>query len=153
MPESKFTSNQALEVAAACAAHQVDYLFIGKSGAILLGYPATTQDVDLFLPKDRRNGARMIRALKSIGFKLSRAIQKKILSGADFVKLVKENSEDASSKAKDGDMGTMSRADNLPESIRSVVFGLKAGEVSDPRVDDIDGMYIDVEHDLLGDER
>ena len=50
MPESRFASQQAVEVAAACAAHEVDYLFIGKSGAILLGYPATTQDVDLFLP-------------------------------------------------------------------------------------------------------
>ena len=57
------------------------------------------------------------------------------------MKLVKENSEDASSKAKDGDMGTMSRADNLPESIRSVVFGLKAGEVSDP-VRQPNGFYI-----------
>ena len=40
---------------------------------------------------------------------------KEINAGADFVKLVKENSEDASSKAKDGDMGTLSRADNLPD--------------------------------------
>ena len=66
---------------------------------------------------------------------------KEIKGGADFVKLVKENSEDASSKAKDGDMGMMSRADNLPESIRSVVFGLKAGEVSDP-VRQPNGFYI-----------
>ena len=87
MPESRFTSQQAVEVATACAAHEVDYLFIGKSGAILLGYPATTQDVDLFLPKNRQNGARMLRALKSIGFKLSRSMQKKILAGADFVQL------------------------------------------------------------------
>jgi peptidyl-prolyl cis-trans isomerase C len=57
---------------------------------------------------------------------------KEIRGGADFVKLVKENSEDATSKAKDGDFGTLSRADNLPESIRSVVFNLKAGEVSEP---------------------
>jgi hypothetical protein len=64
MPQSKFTAEQAVEIAAACAAHQVEYLFIGKSGAILLGYPASTQDVDLFLPKDRENGARMIRALR-----------------------------------------------------------------------------------------
>ena len=66
---------------------------------------------------------------------------KEIKGGADFVKLVKENSEDASSKAKDGDMGTMSRADNLPESIRSVVFALKVGEVSEP-VRQPNGFYI-----------
>jgi peptidyl-prolyl cis-trans isomerase C len=57
---------------------------------------------------------------------------KEIKGGADFVKLVKENSEDATSKAKDGDFGTLSRSDNLPESIRSVVFSLKVGEVSEP---------------------
>jgi hypothetical protein len=87
MPESKFTAEQAVEVSKACAANQVEYLFIGKSGAILLGYPATTQDVDLFLPKDRENAARMIRAVRSLGFVLSRAIQKKILDGADFIQL------------------------------------------------------------------
>ncbi len=87
MPESKFTSEQAVAVAAACAAHRVEYLFIGKSGAILLGYPAVTQDVDLFLPKDRHNAMRMLRALNSIGFKVSPLIRKKILDGADFVQL------------------------------------------------------------------
>ena len=35
MPQSKFTGEQAVEIARACAAHQVEYLFIGKSGAIL----------------------------------------------------------------------------------------------------------------------
>src|SRR5271169_1054293 len=41
---------------------------------------------------------------------------KEIKGGADFVKLVKENSEDATSKAKDGDFGTFSRSDNVPDS-------------------------------------
>ena len=66
---------------------------------------------------------------------------KEIKGGADFVKLVKENSEDATSKAKDGDFGTLARSDNLPESIRSVVFSLKAGEVSEP-VRQPNGFYI-----------
>jgi peptidyl-prolyl cis-trans isomerase C len=66
---------------------------------------------------------------------------KEVKGGADFVKLVKENSEDATSKAKDGDFGTLSQADNLPESIRSVVFALKAGDVSDP-VRQPNGFYI-----------
>jgi parvulin-like peptidyl-prolyl isomerase len=57
---------------------------------------------------------------------------KEIKGGADFVKLVSENSEDATSKAKGGDFGTFSRSDNLPDAIRSVVFALKAGEVSAP---------------------
>ncbi len=56
---------------------------------------------------------------------------KEAKAGADFVKLVKENSEDATTKAKDGDL-MMSRSDNLPESIRSVALALKPGEISDP---------------------
>lgn len=56
---------------------------------------------------------------------------KEAKAGADFVKLVKENSEDATTKAKDGDL-TMSRSDNLPESIRTVALALKPGEISDP---------------------
>jgi hypothetical protein len=55
LPESKFTPEQAEELAAAFAREKVVYLFIGKSGAILLGYPETTQDVDIFLPRSRNN--------------------------------------------------------------------------------------------------
>lgn len=46
-----FNPLQAQEVARAFNAAGVDYLFIGKSGAILLGYPGTTQDVDVFPAK------------------------------------------------------------------------------------------------------
>lgn len=66
---------------------------------------------------------------------------KEIKGGADFVKLVNENSEDATSKAKGGDFGTFSRADNVPDSIRSVVFNLKTGEISEP-VRQPNGFYI-----------
>jgi len=51
--------------------------------------------------------------------------------GADFVKLVKENSEDATSKAKDGDFGTFSTTDPLPDPIREAVFALQMGQVTD----------------------
>jgi hypothetical protein len=43
-----FNPLQAQQVAEAFNAAGVDYLFIGKSGAILLGFPGTTQDVDIF---------------------------------------------------------------------------------------------------------
>ena len=42
MPEKKLTPAQAEELAAVFAAEGVDYLFIGKNGAILLGYPEIT---------------------------------------------------------------------------------------------------------------
>ena len=65
---------------------------------------------------------------------------KEAKAGADFVKLVQENSEDEQTKAKNGDL-TFSRADNLPESIRSVATGLKPGEVSEP-VRQPNGFYV-----------
>ena len=43
-----FEYRQAQEVRDAFARQGVRYLFIGKSGAILLGFPDTTQDADLF---------------------------------------------------------------------------------------------------------
>mgnify|MGYP000057410269 CR=1 FL=1 len=43
-----FEYRQAEEIRAAFGRHGVRYLFIGKSGAILLGYPDTTQDANLF---------------------------------------------------------------------------------------------------------
>jgi len=55
-----------------------------------------------------------------------------IRAGADFVKLVKEHSEDVTSKVKDGEFATLRPSDNIPDAFRSAVFALKQGEVSEP---------------------
>ena len=52
-----FEYRQAEEVRDVFARHGVRYLFIGKSAAILLGFPDTTQDADLFVEKSPANGA------------------------------------------------------------------------------------------------
>ncbi|MBI4906885.1 MAG: peptidyl-prolyl cis-trans isomerase [Acidobacteria bacterium] len=62
-------------------------------------------------------------------------------SGADFVKLVAEMSEDPISKEKQGDFGPIRRGDKLPDPIKSAVFSLKPGQVSDP-VRQPNGYYI-----------
>jgi parvulin-like peptidyl-prolyl isomerase len=64
-----------------------------------------------------------------------------IRGGADFVKLVKENSDDETSKAKDGDFATLRRNDNIPDAIRAAVFALKQGEVTEP-VRQPNGFYL-----------
>jgi peptidyl-prolyl cis-trans isomerase C len=64
-----------------------------------------------------------------------------IRGGADFVKLVKENSDDETSRAKDGDFLTLHPGDNVPDALRSTVFQLKQGEVSD-LVRQAGGFYI-----------
>jgi len=55
-----------------------------------------------------------------------------IKSGADFVKLVKENSDDETSREKNGDFATLHFSDNIPDAFRSAVFNLKQGDVTEP---------------------
>ncbi|HXK09831.1 MAG TPA: hypothetical protein VMT70_09320 [Vicinamibacteria bacterium] len=83
----RFEYAQAEEIRDAFARHGVRYLFIGKSGAILLGYPDTTQDADLFLEKTETNGAAAIGALRELGFDLTDEQSDEIRRGKDFVQL------------------------------------------------------------------
>ena len=46
-----FEFKNAQELGLVCQRHGVKYLFFGKSGAILLGYSDTTQDVALYVEK------------------------------------------------------------------------------------------------------
>ncbi|HJZ95677.1 MAG TPA: peptidylprolyl isomerase [Candidatus Solibacter sp.] len=52
--------------------------------------------------------------------------------GADFVKLIHQNSDDETSRAKDGDFDTLRQTDNIPDAFRTAVFALKKGEISEP---------------------
>ena len=67
--------------------HEVKYLFFGKSGAILLGYSDTTQDVDLFVEKHPENCRRLVGALLEVGFPLTEQQQQEIRRGKDFIQL------------------------------------------------------------------
>jgi hypothetical protein len=87
MKRETFSPNQAQLVAAAFARHEVDYMFIGKSGAILLGYPGTTQDVDVFPRRDDENGRRIVAALIQLGFEINSALEADIVRGKDFVQI------------------------------------------------------------------
>jgi hypothetical protein len=82
-----FQLEQAREVAAVFARHGVEYLFIGKGGAIILGYPSATQDVDLFPKKSEENGRRLVEALKELDFALDENTSLQIIQGVDFVQL------------------------------------------------------------------
>jgi peptidyl-prolyl cis-trans isomerase C len=64
-----------------------------------------------------------------------------IRGGADFVKMVKQYSEDKDSADKDGDFPLMRKSDSIPEAIRSVVFNLKKGGVGGP-VRQPNGFYL-----------
>ncbi len=83
----EFRPLQAEEIAHAFSEEQVDYLFIGKSGAILLGYPGTTQDVDVFPARSAENGRRIVAALRKIGFEINSSLEREIVNGKDFVQI------------------------------------------------------------------
>ena len=82
-----FDYKQAEEIRNAFERREVQYLFIGKSGAILLGFPDTTQDAQVFASKSPANGERLVEALRDLGFALTDAQAAEIRRGKDFVQL------------------------------------------------------------------
>ena len=82
-----FEYKQAQKVRDVFKKFDVRYLFIGKSGAIILGYPDTTQDADVFVEKSEKNGKALAAALVKLGFKLTRALKDEIIRGKDFIQL------------------------------------------------------------------
>jgi len=82
-----FDYKQAQEVRDAFAREGARYLFLGKSGAILLGFPDTTQDADLLCDRSPDNTERLVRAIASLGFDLTPEQQAEIRRGKDFIQL------------------------------------------------------------------
>ena len=84
---ARFDYSQAEEIRDAFSRHGVRYLFLGKSGAVLLGFPDTTQDADVFVEKSEANGAALVEALREVGFALTDEQAAEIRRGKDFVQL------------------------------------------------------------------
>ncbi len=82
-----FEYRQAEEIRDAFARNGVRYLFLGKSGAILLGFADTTQDADVLIDKTPENGRACAAALRELGFSLSAEEAAQIERGKDFVQL------------------------------------------------------------------
>jgi hypothetical protein len=82
-----FSFRQAEKLKKILKKYRVKYLFIGKSGAILLGYSDTTQDADIFVKKDPNNTKKLVSALKELKFILNLEQEKEILRGKDFIQL------------------------------------------------------------------
>jgi hypothetical protein len=84
-----FDYRQAEEIRDAFARHNVRYLFLGKSGAILLGFPDTTQDADVYVDRSPANCQATVRAILDLGFQLTEQQRIEIERGKDFVQLKK----------------------------------------------------------------
>lgn len=63
---------------------------------------------------------------------LAADIVKQLRGGADFAKMVEQYSEDAASKAKGGDFGVIKAVSEYPAELKTAVFALKPGEISEP---------------------
>jgi len=82
-----FDYPQAREIRDVLRRYGVRYLFIGKSGAILLGFPDTTQDADLFVERSPENGRALTAALRELSFDLTEDEASDIERGKDFIQL------------------------------------------------------------------
>jgi hypothetical protein len=82
-----FEYRQGEEVRDTFARHGVRYLFIGKSGAIILGFPDTTQDADIFPDRTPANGRALVAGLRELGFLLTDTEVGEIERGKDFIQL------------------------------------------------------------------
>jgi len=82
-----FEYRQAQEVRDTFQRHGCRFLFIGKSGAILLGFPDTTQDAVVFVERSPVNGRALVAALRELGFDLTGEQAGEIERGKDFVQL------------------------------------------------------------------
>lgn len=84
---NKFSYEQSELLADTFNRCSVEYLFIGKSGAIFYGFPDTTQDADIFPAKDPENGRKLISALRELGYKLDTDTEHELVAGKDFIQL------------------------------------------------------------------
>jgi len=82
-----FEYRQAEDIRDAFACHQVRYLFLGNSGAILLGFPDTTQNAQIFAERSESNCSAMVIALRELGFALTEEQANEVRRGKDFIQL------------------------------------------------------------------
>ena len=83
----RFEYAQAEEIRDAFARAGVRYLFLGKSGAILLGFPDTTQDAHVFVERSSANGHALVAALRALGFSIDDSQAEEIRRGKDLVQI------------------------------------------------------------------
>ncbi len=80
-------------------------------------------------PEDQKKADRIIAWINKEALRKIRVVQKKLKAGQDFAALVKQYSEDESTRDKDGDLGELTAEHTLPE-ISDVMTQLKLNETS-----------------------
>lgn len=67
----------------------VEYMIVGGASAIMQGFNSVTQDIDLYLDKTEENKENLKKALKKLGFKLSKKDVENIDKAKDFIQFNK----------------------------------------------------------------
>ncbi len=67
----------------------IEYMIVGGASAIMQGFNSVTQDIDLYLDKTEENKENLKKALKKLGFKLSRKDVENIDKAKDFIQFNK----------------------------------------------------------------
>lgn len=135
--ETYYPPNEEIDAFYAKNSNRYDQAFIK---AIVIGFcpsivqPPGTSEEDLKKAAMAAFGAAHCEAKHSE--EEAKAIAAKVVAraraGDDFVKLVAEYSEDAESKERAGDYPLVTRTSSYKDEIKSTVFSLKDGQVSDP---------------------
>ncbi len=108
-----------LRVCSLLNAHGAAYLVVGARAAILHGLDRTTEDVDLLIPEDLANHAKVIAALSEMEDHAAAELTPQDLVENVVVKIADEVEVDVSTHA-----WTVSYADAIPSALRVEIEGV-----------------------------
>lgn len=100
--------------------HRALYVIVGARAAILHGLDRTTQDVDILIPEDVENHARVIAALSELEDHAAAELTPQDLIDNVVVKIADEVEVDVSTRA-----WKISYADAIPTALRTIIAGVE----------------------------
>jgi hypothetical protein len=112
--------NPLTRVCALLNRHGAQYLIVGAQAAILHGHIRTTEDVDILIPEDEANHARVIAALSELEDHAAAELTPRDLMENIVVKIADEVEVDVSTRA-----WKVSYADAVPTALRTTIEGVE----------------------------
>jgi hypothetical protein len=100
--------------------HGAQYLIVGAQASILHGYVRDTHDVDILIPEDSENHARVIAALSELEDHAAAELTPQDLIDNVVVKIADEVEVDLSTRA-----WKVSYADAIPTALRTTIEGVE----------------------------
>ena len=112
--------NPLVKVCALLNRHGAEFLIVGAQAAILHGHIRTTEDVDILIPEDLDNHARVIAALSELEDHAAAELRPQDLVENVVVKIADEVEVDVSTRA-----WKVSYADAIPTALRTLIDGIE----------------------------